>query len=138
MLIVLSIVPAAAGIVRLTELAVGAQITVANVRFFATPLPVILHILAAIPYSILGAFQFASALRRRWPRWHRLAGRVLVVSGLTAALTGLWMTLVYPWPDGDGEILYLLRLVFGTAMTVAIILASMPYDAVTSLHTGPG
>jgi hypothetical protein len=43
--------------------------------------------------------------------------------GLIAALTGLWMTLVYPWPAGDGWLVYLERLVFGTAMLAALVLA---------------
>lgn len=43
--------------------------------------------------------------------------------GLAAALTGLWMTLVYPWPEGDGAALYLLRLAFGAGMLASILLA---------------
>jgi hypothetical protein len=39
------------------------------------------------------------------------------------ALTGLWMAHFYPWPAGDGELVYILRLVFGSAMTVSIVLA---------------
>ena len=119
-LVLLSVVPAVAGTARLNELAGGAEITPANERFFAMPLPVVLHILAAIPFSIIGAFQFAPAIRRRWRGWHRAAGRFLVVFGLVAALSGLWMTLFYPWPEGDGAALYVLRLVFGSAMAVAI------------------
>jgi hypothetical protein len=46
----------------------------------------------------------------------------LVLSGLVAALTGLWMTLFYPWPAGDGVILFGLRLLFGSAMLLAILL----------------
>jgi hypothetical protein len=64
-LIMLSLVPAAAGTVRLAELTGGADITPDNARFFASPLPVVLHILSVIPYSILGAFQFAPGFRRR-------------------------------------------------------------------------
>jgi uncharacterized membrane protein len=123
LLILLSLIPAAAGLARLTELASGAQITDANLRFHAAPLPVTLHILAIIPYSFIGAFQFAPALRRRWPGWHRSAGKVLVGLGLLVSLTGLWMTQFYPWRAGDGETLYLLRLVFGTAMMLSIIMA---------------
>ena len=123
MLILLSLVPAAAGMARLAELASGASMTAANARFISMPLPVMLHIGAVIPYSVLGALQFATAFRRRRPGWHRAAGKVLVVSGLVTALTGLWMAQFYPWPEGDGEILYLLRIVFGSAMAVAIILA---------------
>jgi uncharacterized membrane protein len=123
MLVVLSLAPAAAGTARLVELASGAAITAANARFFATPLPVVLHVLAVIPYSLLGAFLFVPALRRRRPGWHRAAGRVLAVCGLMAALTGLWMARFYPWPEGDGEGLYLLRLVFGSAMAMSIVIA---------------
>lgn len=122
LLVLLSLVPAAAGTARLAELAAGAEITAANARFFATPLPVTLHILAVVPYCIIGAFQFAPAFRRHNRRWHRAAGSALVVLGLVAALTGLWMTHFYPWPEGDGEILYVLRLVFGSAMAISIIL----------------
>ena len=87
------------------------------------PLPVVLHVVSVIPYSMLGAIQFAAALRRRQPGWHRTLGRVLVVLGIVSALTGLWMTLFYPWPVGDGAVLYLLRLMFGAAMTMSIGLA---------------
>src|SRR5689334_8126142 len=122
LLILLSLVPATAGTARLAELARGAAVTAANARFFAQPLPVVLHILAVIPFSILGALQFAPAFRRRHRGWHRAAGRVLGVCGLVAALTGLWMAHFYPWPEGDGEALYVLRLVFGSAMAASIVL----------------
>jgi uncharacterized membrane protein len=122
-LVALSAVPALAGTARLTELARGAAITAANARFIAMPLPVVLHILAVIPFSILGALQFAPAFRTRRRAWHRASGRVVVVCGLIAALTGLWMTLVYPWPAGDGSALYIERLVFGTGMLISMLLA---------------
>jgi uncharacterized membrane protein len=122
-LIALSLVPAVAGTARLAELWRGAAITEANARFFAAPLPVVAHILVVIPYCIVGAFQFAPAFRRRNRGWHRAAGRVLAPLGVTAALTGLWMAHFYPWPPGDGQIVYVERLVFGSAMLVSIVLA---------------
>lgn len=121
-LLVLSALPLAFGAVRLTQLAGGAEITPANVRFFASPLPVVLHIVSAGVYAILGAFQFATGFRRRWPGWHRAAGRLLVACGLLVGLSGLWMTLFYPSPDGDGELLYAFRLLFGSAMVMSIVL----------------
>ncbi|GAA2867422.1 hypothetical protein GCM10010517_27000 [Streptosporangium fragile] len=121
-LIVLSAVPMAAGAVRLTELTGGAEITPENARFFAAPLPVVLHILSVCLYSVLGAFQFAPAFRRRRPGRHRVVGRLLVPCGLVAALSGLWMTLFYPRPDGDGDLLTGFRLLFGSAMALAVVL----------------
>ncbi len=121
-LIVLSAVPMAAGAVRLTELTGGAEVTPENARFFAAPLPVVLHILSVGLYSVLGAFQFAPGYRRKRLGWHRAAGRLLIPCGLVAALSGLWMTLFYPRPEGDGDLLAGLRLVFGSAMVLAIVL----------------
>lgn len=121
-LLVLSIIPLAAGAFRLTQLAGGVAITPANARFFASPLPVIVHIVSVSLYAILGAFQFVPRLRQRRNRWHRIAGRIVIPFGLVVALSGLWMTLFYPWPAGDGVILYGLRLFFGSAMLLSILL----------------
>src|SRR5437764_514360 len=101
-LLVLSAIPLAAGAFRLTQLAGGAEITPANARFFAAPLPIVLHIFSVSVYAILGAFQFVPSLRRRRHAWHRTAGWLLIPCGLAAALSGLWMTQFYPWPKGDG------------------------------------
>jgi uncharacterized membrane protein len=121
-LIALSLVPALAGAVRLTELTGAAEITPDNARFFASPLPVVLHVLAVVPFSMLGAFQFAARFRRRRPGWHRAAGRLLVVCGLVAGLSGLWMTVFYARPADVGDLLEGFRLVFGSAMVVSIVL----------------
>ena len=121
-LILLSVIPLAAGAFRLTQLVGGATITPANARFFASPIPVMLHIVSVSLYAILGAFQFVPRLRQRRNRWHRIVGRLLIPCGLVAALSALWMTLFYPWPPGDGVLLYGLRLLFGSAMLLAILL----------------
>jgi len=121
-LLLLSAIPLGAGAFRLAELAGGAAITPANARFFASPVPVVLHIVCASVYALLGAFQFAPGFRRRRPGWHRVAGRILVPCGLVVGLSGLWMTLFYPHPAGDGALLYALRLLFGSAMVVSIVL----------------
>jgi len=105
---------------RLAELAGGAPITAANARFFSAPVPVMIHVLAVIVYSMLGALQFSAGFRRRYRGWHRAAGRILVPCGVLTALTGLWMARFYPWPLGDGQLLYVERLVVGTMMLLAI------------------
>ena len=126
-LVLLSLVPAIAGTARLAELAGTPDVTAANERFVRMPLPVVLHILAALPFSILGAFQFSAAFRRRHRGWHRNVGKLLVVLGLMVALTGLWMTLVYPWANNDGVAVYVMRLLFGSAMAASI---AMSIDAI--------
>lgn len=120
-LIFLSLIPVLAGAARLTELTGGAAITPQNARFFASPVPVVAHIISVTVFSLLGAFQFLPSLRGR-SGWHRTAGRVLAPAGLLAALSGLWMTVFYPLPPGDGPALFVLRLVFGSAMAVSIVL----------------
>ena len=121
-LLLLSAMPLAGGAFRLAQLIGGAEVTPANARFFASPLPVVLHIAGAAVFAPLGAFQFAAGFRRRRPGWHRVAGRLLIPCGLLVGLSGLWMTLFYPWPEGDGALLYAFRLLFGTGMVAAIIL----------------
>jgi len=120
-LILLSLVPLAGGASRLTELASDATVTASNARFFDSPVPVIVHIIASVMFLMLGALQFVPSLRRR--RWHRLAGRIAAPAGLLSALSALWMTLFYAIPAPSGTALFVLRLGFGTAMAVAIVLA---------------
>lgn len=121
-LLALSAIPVAAGVVRLLGLAGSATITPENERFFLAPVPVVLHVSCAIIFCVLGAWQFAPAFRRRWPAWHRIAGRLLVGCGLIVGLSGLWMTHFYPPVNGDGELLYFFRLMFGAAMVACLIL----------------
>lgn len=123
-LILLTLVPAAAGISRILELTSGATATARNARFIAAPFPVVLHILSVIPFSILGTFQLSPVIRKGKPGVHRALGRGLIPLGLMAALTGLWMTVFYPWPEGDGPALFVMRLAAGTAMTMSIIRAT--------------
>jgi uncharacterized membrane protein len=121
-LILLSLVPVLAGAARVDELAGGAQATPDNARFVASPVPVVVHIVAASAYCLLGAFQFAAGLRRRRPGWHRIAGRVLVPCGLAAAVSGLWMALFYARPPIDDVLLTPMRLAFGLAMIGCLVL----------------
>ena len=123
----LSFVPVVAGVVRLSSLAGGATgggVTPENARFMAMPTPVVMHIVCASVFCVLGALQFDSALRQRFPRLHRIAGRVAAPSGIVAALTGLWMTAAYAIPaELQGPLLYGVRMVVGLAMTLAVVVS---------------
>lgn len=121
-LLALSVVPLVAGGVRLLHVANGA-VAPGDARFSSAPLPVVLHIVCVGLYCVLGAFQFDTGLRSRWPVWHRRAGWVVLLSGLMTALTGLWMTLFYPIPEAlQGSLLLVVRLVVGCAMFAFLLL----------------
>ncbi len=121
-LILLTIIPILAGAHRLNELTGGAIETPQNARFLDSPIPVIVHIVSVTIFSLLGAFQFVPALRRRRGGWHRIAGLVLVPTGLLSALSGMWMVVFYPHPAGDGDLVSAFRLIFGAAMTASVVL----------------
>ncbi len=121
-LIALAAVPIVAGSLRLVDLSGAAQIMPAGAPSAASPLPLVLHIVSAVGYSIVGAFQFSAGFRRRRPGWHRAAGRLLVLLGLTVALSALWLTLFSHRPEGPGALLALFRLLFGSAMVLSIVL----------------
>ncbi|MDO8754659.1 MAG: DUF2306 domain-containing protein [Anaerolineales bacterium] len=118
-LIVLSVIPLTFGVIRLIQLINGAEITPANARFFASPAPVVIHIISAAIYALLGAFQFVSRLWQRGIKWHRWVGRLLVPIGLLVGFSGVWMTLFYPRTDA---LLFTFRLIFGSGMILSIIL----------------
>jgi uncharacterized membrane protein len=120
-LVLLSLVPLVAGTIRLVEVLGGPQLLPENPRIDASPAPVVVHVVAAGVYALVGAFQFSTRLRRRHRDWHRGAGRVLVVAGLLVALSGLWMTVFYADAPG-GLLLWAVRLVVGSAMAAGLVL----------------
>ena len=104
-LILLAMIPIVSGSLRLTQLSGGPEVIPEASRFTDSPLPVILHIVSATIFSIVGAFQFLPGLRRGRRSWHKMAGRVLIPAGLLVALTGLWMATFSALPVGDGPLL---------------------------------
>lgn len=120
-LVALAVVPVVAGSLRLIELFGGAAVMPPDARFDASPVPVVAHIVSAIVFAVLGAFQFSTRIRRRRPAWHRRAGRVLVVAGLGVALSALWLNQFFPREGASREVLYPFRIVFGVALVLTII-----------------
>lgn len=121
-LVALSAIPLTAGTLRLTQLAGGPVIIPADHRFTTSPLPLVVHIVGAVAYALVGILQFLPRLRRRHLAWHRRAGRVLAMAGLLVAASALWMTLLYEAKPGTGDLLFVFRLAFGTAMVACLVL----------------
>lgn len=119
-LVALAAIPLTVGGLRLLQLAGGPAIVPTDPRFDAGPLPVVLHVVGAAVFVLGGAAQFVPALRRSG--WHRRAGRVVVAAGMVVAGSALWLTLVTPPKPGTGDLLYLLRLVFGSAQAACLVL----------------
>jgi uncharacterized membrane protein len=122
-LIAVSAIPLTAGTLRLTQLAGGPAAIPADHRFAGFPLPLVVHIVGATTYALLGILQFLPRLRRGHPAWHRRAGRVLAVAGLLVALSAIWMTLFYEAQPGTGDhLLHVLRLILASAMAAGLVL----------------
>lgn len=106
-------------VLRFVDVDAPPEMVADTARFFIMPVPVVLHVVGGCLFTLLGALQFSPALRR-YP-WHRLTGRVLVVAGLIAALSALWLTQFYPHPPSEGPLLYWFRLAAGSAMLAYLI-----------------
>ena len=107
---------------RVVQLLGGPELIPADQRFAGFPLPLVVHIVGASAFLIVGAFQLVPRFRRKHPGWHRRAGRVLAVAGLLVAGSAIWMTLFYAAKPGTGSLLYVLRLVFASAMAICLVL----------------
>ncbi len=124
-LVLLALVPSASGVARVLEISTSTTITPENQRFFAAPLPIIAHGLSGILFLVLGAFQFAPKLRRQKPSWHKMAGRLLIPSGLVMALSGMWMAHFNDMPEYDGVMVYAVRMLFSGWTVLTIVLGSV-------------
>jgi uncharacterized membrane protein len=121
-LMVLSAIPLTAGTLRLVQLAGGPDLMPADDRFTGFPTALVVHIIGAAVFALVGMFQFVPGIRRRHRAWHRRAGRVVAVAGLAVAGSALWLTLFYEPQPGTGGLLYLLRLLFAGAMAACMVL----------------
>ncbi|UJR83141.1 zinc-binding dehydrogenase [Sandaracinus amylolyticus] len=119
-LIALSAIPTLAGMLRLFGLAGGTPTLADHARFAAQPLPVVLHIVGATGFAVLGALQFSPALRRR--PWHRASGWALAPLGILGALSGMWLTQSLAPTEHDSPALTAMRLAAGGAMSVFLLL----------------
>jgi len=120
-LLALSAIPLTAGALRLVQLAGGPAVMPADHRFTGFPLPLVVHIVGAATYALVGVLQVVPRFRRRHLTWHRRSGRALAVAGLLVAISAFWLTLFYEPQPGTGHLLYVFRLSFATAMAASIV-----------------
>jgi Predicted membrane protein (DUF2306) len=121
-LLLLSAIPLTAGTLRLVQLSGGPALIPADDRFTGFPTALVTHIVGAAVFALVGILQFVPGIRRRHRAWHRRAGRVVAGAGLAVAGSALWLTLFYAPQPGTGDLLYVLRLVFGSSMAASLVL----------------
>jgi uncharacterized membrane protein YozB (DUF420 family) len=120
--VVLSLVPLTAGALRLVEVAGGPAVLPPDARFTGFPAALVVHIVGSAVFALVGVLQLVPRFRRRHLTWHRRAGRVVAVAGLLVALSALWLTVAYEPRAGSGEVLRVLRVVFGSGMVACLVL----------------
>ena len=124
-LIALGLVPVVAGAFRLVELAGGASALPEPPHSAGAPFPLVLHIVSALVFTVLGAFQFVPGTRRPRPRWHRTTGRLVAAAGLVAAGSGLWLTVVITGADSGLLTAFRAAAAIGMAVSIALGVAAI-------------
>jgi uncharacterized membrane protein YozB (DUF420 family) len=123
-LIALSLVPFAATAHRLLWLAdAGRAADPAMDRYGGDWSVLLAHILSGAVFLLLAALQFSPALRARRPGWHRSAGRIAMLAGGLAGVSGVWLILGFPPGALATGVQAAVRAGFGAALAVSILLA---------------
>jgi uncharacterized membrane protein len=67
-----------------------------NDRYTAHPYQTLAHTVAGMVFAVLGPLQFAAPLRTRFPKIHRISGRVFLPFGIMSGVAALVMGLSFP------------------------------------------
>lgn len=92
-----------------------------TMRLMAAPSSFLLHAVGGVLFGVLGPLQFARALRFRYGRLHRIAGRIFVLAGYGLGLSGL--SLLFTVEGKATPLLDIARGIFGVALMVALTIA---------------
>ncbi|MFT6657057.1 DUF2306 domain-containing protein [Maritalea sp.] len=125
LLLVFGLINIAFGTIQLSSIAAGPAADgsiseMTSPQYLITPIPVLIHIISGIAFNLLTPLQFVPALRKRAPKLHRWSGRFLMITGLGAAISGIYMNQYFP-AFGTGW-KYAAVLVFGIGMVVSLML----------------
>lgn len=89
-----------------------------NEGFLAFPVLTAMHVILGGTYLALAPFQFSSRIRKRWPHYHRMAGRLLVAITAILGPTAFFMAVVIPFSGLAEQIIVGSFAVFYTAAIV--------------------
>jgi hypothetical protein len=119
-LLLATIIPTVSAALRVYQIPLG-LLPQDAIKFTAVPWSHFLHALGGLLFGLLGPLQFASALKHRFGRLHRISGRVFVVAGLVLGLTSLRLVAVFP--DYSTWLLATARFIAGLALCASLMLA---------------
>ncbi len=72
-----------------------------NQRYVENPRLTLLHTVPGLLFAILGPLQFMGPIRRRFPRVHRVSGRIFLVIGITSGIAAFFIGFRFPiWGFG--------------------------------------
>lgn len=97
---------------------VAAQFGALDDLFAHYPVLTLIHIVPGLLFMILGPFQFNSTIRARYPRWHRVNGRIFLICSLVIGISALVMSFGMPAIGGVNQAAA--TIVFGTFFLFAL------------------
>ena len=80
-----------------------AQLRATDDLFAAHPRLTLLHIIPGLLFMVLGPFQFSRAIRRKYPKWHRINGRIFVGCAYVVGVSALAMSVAMPAIGGVNQ-----------------------------------
>ena len=89
-----------------------------NEGFLAYPGITGIHVISGGIYLLLAPFQFVAGIRTRWIKYHRYAGRALVIIGVFVGLSAVFIAIVIPF---SGWIESVINGFFGVLFLVALV-----------------
>ncbi|HZC66454.1 MAG TPA: DUF2306 domain-containing protein [Candidatus Dormibacteraeota bacterium] len=80
-----------------------AQLRATDEVFAAHPRLTLIHIIPGVLFMLLGPFQFSRAIRRKYPKWHRINGRIFVICAYIVGISALVMSVAMPSISGVNQ-----------------------------------
>lgn len=96
-------------------------VALVNPHYLTSPWAVVVHGASGVLFFLAMPWQFSPKFRLQRPAWHRVSGRVTLISAYVMAISGVWMHLSLT-PDERG-MRFIGLLVLSGAMIVAFSLA---------------
>ncbi len=80
-----------------------AQLRATDDLFAAHPRLTLIHIVPGLWFMLLGPFQFSWAIRSKYPKWHRINGRIFVGCAYVVGISALVMSVAMPAIGGVNQ-----------------------------------